>query len=268
MPLLKWEDQGHNDLAIHVWTPAGLGGVYGHVAAVLSQPGVAPEQPQPQAQPAETPTASRLVADFSKNAKSLNKFCRAKRTSYFSKNAPYDQARFQLRGGAYVFSRESFGPGVYHVRFVLNESDKKFRYHFPAFAFYVQDAAAADGKNDVANLHEHLELTWRSGQCIFAYQPPPVAQGQRAEQRRLGFCQLPGPDSPAAQKADEALDLTLVVPEPGGELKVYFRRERPEGEPHCTFKMPVEPRAGSFGLINHKWFSHVYLERLEYAPAS
>ena len=261
MDLLTWEDQGANDLAIHVWTPAGLGGVYGHVAALLSQEGEpdAPEEPV-------VVQAEGLAADFSKTAKDLAKFYRAKRASFTTKSPPYPDARLQLRGGAFVLSKESFGPGVYHVRFVLNESHAKFRYHTPSFAFYLQNAAKTEGKNDIANQHEHLSLMWRSGQVIFDYQPPATPDGKPTPRQRLGIRQIPGPDSPAVQRKDESLDLTVVVPQPGGQLRVYLAKNRPEGEPDCTFPMPDHPKAGSFGFIDHKWFSYVYLGKLSYTP--
>ena len=257
--LLKWEDQGANDLAIHVWTPAGLGGVYGHVAAILSQK----EKPDPRV---EAPATGTFVADFSADGEALRRFYRARRVSYSARNPTHPEARLQLRGGAYALTRESFGPGTYHVRFVLDESHPKFKYHSPNLAFFFQKAADADGKNDVAGAHEHLALTWRSGKLTFSYHPPATPAGEKAEVVQLGASQLPGPDSPARQEKDEPLDLTLVVPGPGGEMEVYLRKSQPEGKPDCTFKMPDRPRSGSFGFINHKWFSYVYLSRLGHSP--
>lgn len=272
--LLSWEDQGANDIAIHVWTPAGLGGVYGHVAALLSQEGepdgrpVEPEQPAEPAQPAQRVEVqgAAFVADFSKTPRDLNQLHRAKRVSFAVKNAPYPDARLQLRGGAFVLSKESFGPGVYHVRFVLNESQEKFKYHMPSFAFYFQGAGKTGGKNDVGNLHEHLSLTWRSGQLVFEHQAPATPEGKCGARQRLGIRQIPGPDSPAIQRKDEPLDLTVVVPEPGGEVRVYLRKSQPTGDPDCTFAMPTHPTSGNFGFINHKWYSYVYLDELSYSP--
>ncbi len=254
--ILKWEDEGTNDLVIHVWTPAGLRGVYGHVAAILSQKGL------PDAPPAVLQKA--LLADFSKNRGDLAKFHAARRASFAAKSAPYPSARVQLRGGAFVLSRESFGPGVYHVRFVLNESQRDFKYHVPSFVFYLQNAAKMNGKNDVANQHEHLSLTWRSGQMIFEYRPPASPDGKPTASRRLGFQQFPGPDSPAMQRKDVSIDLTVVVPEPGGKLQVYLRKDKPEGKPDCTFDMPVHPQSGGFGFVNHKWYSYIYVGKLSY----
>jgi len=255
--ILKWEDEGTNDLAIHVWTPAGLGGVYGHVAAVLSQPGK-PDVPA-------VVRGEALVADFSKNGNDLVKFHVARRVSFARQNAPYASARQQLRGGAFVLSRESYGPGVYHVQFVLNEPQNNFKYHVPSFVFYLQHVAKMEGKNDVAKLHEHLSLTWRSGQLVFEHQPPATPEGKPVASRRLGFQQFPGPDSPAVQRKDEPLDLTVVVPEPGGKLRVYLSKDKPEGEPDCTFAMPDHLQSGSFGFVNHKWYSYIYLGKLSYS---
>lgn len=121
-------------------------------------------------------------------------------------------------------------------------------------------------ENDIANLHEHLSLTWRSGQVVLEYQPPAAPDGKPAPRRRLGIRQIPGPDSPAVQRKDEPLDLTVVVPEPGGEVRVYLQKARPEGETDCTFPMPDHLKSGSFGFIDHKWYSYVYLGQLSYSP--
>ena len=258
---LRWEEQGANDLAIHVWTPAGLGGVYGHVAALLSQEG----GPRPS-QPTPPVTQKRLTVDVSRTAADLAKLHRAKRTSFFAKDAPYPDARLVLRGGAFVLSEDSFGPGVYHVRFVLDESQPKFQYHTASFVFCFQDAAGIEGQNDNASTREHLSLTWRAGQLVLQHQPPPGPDGKPTPRRELGVRQFPGPNSPAAQPKDTPLDLCVVVPQPGGSLEVFLGREKPEGTPDCTFPMPNSPRSGSFGLVNHKWFSYVHLSRLSYTP--
>ena len=259
--LLKWEDQGTNDLAIHVWTPAGLGGVYGHIAALLSQKG---QQRPPQS--AAPVRRGAFSVDASETAADLGKLYRAKRTGFFAKDAPYPNARLQLRGGAFVLSRESFGPGAYHVRFVLDESQPKFKYHVPSFVFFLQDAAGIEGQNDMATTREHLSLTWRAGQVIFQHQPPLGPDDKPAPRKQLGIRQFPGPDSPAVQPKDEPLDLCVVVPEPGGDLAVYLRKAEPEGKPDCTFPMPGSPASGGFGFVNHKWYSYVYLATLSYTP--
>ncbi|MBT4818189.1 MAG: hypothetical protein HON70_20950 [Lentisphaerae bacterium] len=267
MDVLRWEDQGTNALAVHVWTPAGLGGVYGHVAAVLSQKGEPQPLPTKDAQPEPTrpemaADASSFAADFSGDSGDLGTIHMAKRAAFSGKNSPYADARLQLRGGAYALTRQSFGPGTYHVRFVLNESHEKFQYHKTSVAFYMQAPDTLPGRNDTANLHEHLSLTWRSGQVTLEYQPPPADDGKPAPRETLGVRQIPGPDSSAVQRKDQALDLTLVVPEPGGELLVYLGTDKADGESTCRFAMPEHPTAGSFGVVNHKWYSYVYVGRL------
>ncbi|MCK5801816.1 MAG: beta galactosidase jelly roll domain-containing protein [Lentisphaeria bacterium] len=266
--LLRWEDQGANDIAIHVWTPAGLGGVYRHVAALLSQEGEPAQQPAEPEKPAQPVVVQKdgFVADFSKTPKDLALLHRATRVGFAAKNAPYPDARLQLRGGGFALSKQSFGPGIYHVRFVLNESQKKFAYHKASFAFYFQGADKTAGKNDIANLQEHLSLTWESGKLVFEHQEPATPDGKRGARTRLGIGQIPGPDSPAILRKDEPLDLTVAVPDPGGEVCVYLRKKQPTGEPDCTFTMPAQPAAGSFGFINHKWHSYIYLDELRYSP--
>jgi hypothetical protein len=273
--LLRWDENEPNDLVVHVWTPAGLGGVYGHVAAVMTQgpegvvdgssavPVAAPVRVAEKAPVLGDAAGKPFRCDFLEQPESLRLFDRTKRVSLFKPEQRPD-APLQLRGGGAVITKESgFGAGIYSAQFLVDESHPKFQYHVPCLVFgarWKKGAGTADAFDGA-----RLELKWRGTGHVELKRYAAVGEGdETAKPETLGAYQEPGPGGPAKYAAGTLVRLTAVVRD--GAVDVYLNRDSTDSSPDCTFALPDSVLPGAFGFHNPKWFSYVYVRSLEYSP--
>jgi hypothetical protein len=179
--------------------------------------------------------------------------------------SPVEKHGVQLRGDGALVTAANFGPGVYHVRFQIDESDPKFKYHTPKFVFSLQEPSRV---NDIATIQSGFDfyaIVWRNtGEVLFEHV---VSEGEDRKTERLGLWQEPGPAPETKYTKDAAVDLTIVVPSPGGDIQVFLKKTKPEGTPNCTFKLPEGVQDGAFGFMNGKWYSTVWMHALDFTPA-
>jgi hypothetical protein len=205
--------------------------------------------------------AAELTRDFVKDSKGMDGIVKAHRADLMPDKGVW------LRGAGAILTADTYGPGVYHVRFLVDESDPKFQYHTPMFVFGVQDASKAKDANAIAALVDLYAIMWRNtGDVEFQKSTAPKNPGEKVGYQRLGQYKEPGPAPETKYVKDKAVDLTVVIPEKGGEIKVYLNKATPEGEPNCTFTLPDDLKAGSFGFNNGKDFSSVYIQAIDYHP--
>ncbi len=206
------------------------------------------------------PNAEGFSMDFPPDENAQKAFIPAYRVGWSSSGGT------ELRGGGAVITKRRFGPGVYHARFLLDESHPDFAYHSYAFLFYAGDVEKFDGSESVGRRTEYLSLAWdKSGNVTLNYTPSPE-EGKHASTYELGTWFQPGPSPETRIKPGEAVDLTMKVPEPGNPLEVYLNQADTRGTPDCSFTMPSRPRSGHFGFLNSKWYSRVRLLKLDYRP--
>lgn len=157
-----------------------------------------------------------------------------------------------LRGSGWTFTRDSFGPGEYHVRFSLHEPED-FQYHAYRVVLFGQDPTDPDS--------DRYELMWRPHGEIYFRQ---VVDGERTTDMRFIDG---GRDNPNRIEPGEPVDLTLRVPAEGDGVYVYCWQTDSSGEPTTAFKLSGEvPLEGAFGVHNSKWYSHVRVHQMSYRP--
>jgi len=266
---IKWDENLLNNLTIHVFSPQGMGGVYGQVALVLSSG----KEPMGKAAGAAVPAGDAKPVSTARPAVASPKGISADLTQVrairqFETNKKVwarDGIGAELRAEGAFLSREVAGPGLYRVTFTVDESDPKFQYHVPQFLFLFPDAEKVRGTTALRDLGQaYYGLTWfPSGEIrLFRFDP------ETRKEAVLAKWQKPGPTSPAKYTKDAPARLIVELPPAGGQIKLYFGADEPRAQPDATLLLPGDaPAAGSFGFHNPKWFSTVTVKELHFTPA-
>ncbi|MBN1670280.1 MAG: hypothetical protein JXR37_04570 [Kiritimatiellae bacterium] len=254
--IVKWDGSATNDLAVHVYTPGGLGGIYGHVALVLSSD-TASKHGARTSSAGDGSYEVDLMRNPDRNGDVL-----------ITRGAGVDNETklIRLGGGGAVLSRTRFGPGTYHVRVKLDNSHPKYRWHSHAFVFYAHDfdeygEIPAKERPDGVSLADGYVISFEPGNKIILGK---THAGKRAYQKLTEFIK-PGPKADAeVWTMDAWKDVTIRIGQPGGKLDIYMGKLKAEGEPTCRFEMPSDFIYGFFGYRNNKWASDVWVARLAY----
>lgn len=159
-----------------------------------------------------------------------------------------------------LLSKKNYGPGVYSVTFAVDESHKKYKYHQQYFVFYFDSALknVKELKHKMKKGVEYLYLAWRKSGKVEFYK-----RKKDGKRETLGIWIKPGPEKDNAYKKDTFVTMNVVVPKPGGDLKIYFNKP-PKGEADCEFTMPDSPIKGMFGFYNAKWYSYIMVKDISY----
>lgn len=188
---------------------------------------------------------------------------------YKAKRGSYHNG-WMLRGDGAVLTKKICGPGTYYVKFKIDESNPKFKYHSPIFVFYYQNAASTEKAAHI-RANDFYGILWRNtGDVQFTRHDGYDKTGKKTgADVVLGNWKKPGPSLNTKYDTQKAVEMVVQVPKAGGKIKVWLKKSSPKGEPTCEFTLPADSKlkSGSFGFWDAKWYSYILLEKLRFKSA-